>query len=75
MDIKISENGKQAVLFLKGHLDTYTAKEADAVFRKVSESHDEVTLDMSGVNYLSSAGIRVLRNLYMAIYKRVASSA
>ena len=70
MEIKVNQEGASSVIELKGHLDAYTAKEADAVFKREAEAHDEVILDMAEVNYLSSAGIRVLRNLYMIMYRK-----
>ncbi len=70
METKLEEQGKGAVLSISGQMNTQTAKEIRDVFQNVAERYDDLTLDMQGVKYVSSAGIRELRDLYMAIYNK-----
>ena len=70
METKVIENGSEVTIRINGDLDTNTKAEAEAVLVDAAEKHESVLLDMSGVNYISSAGIRVLRKTYMTLYKK-----
>ena len=70
MDTNVIENGDSAEIILKGRIDTTNYKEAEAVFTEVGNRVDHVTLDLAELNYISSAGIRALRTLYMILYKK-----
>ncbi|MBR3059010.1 MAG: STAS domain-containing protein [Oscillospiraceae bacterium] len=56
---KTLEDGK-AVFALEGRLDTVTAPELEAAFRETLEGVTELTLDFGKLEYISSAGLRVL---------------
>lgn len=63
MNIKKNKNGSTLTVIISGRVDTATAPEVDAF---VSQNLDGVTsliLDFGGVNYVSSAGLRVLLSL------------
>ena len=64
METKIIENGNEAELLINGRLDTSTAKDARVVFEDLANRFDKVTLNLQGLTYCSSAGIRVIRQLY-----------
>lgn len=71
MDTELLELGEgAAVLKLRGRLDTKTSKDAMVTFTEVGEKYQSVTLDMEDMSYISSAGIRAIRNLYMILYKK-----
>ena len=56
---KAIENGK-AAFALTGRLDTTTAPELEKELRDSFDGVSELTLDFSGLDYISSAGLRVL---------------
>ncbi len=56
---KTVENGK-AVFALEGRLDTVTAPDLEKELRDSFDAVNELTLDFSGLEYISSAGLRVL---------------
>ena len=60
--MQIESNRTQGCLSLKlsGRLETSTAPELQAVVEKEFEGTDELRLDMEGIEYVSSAGLRVL---------------
>ena len=60
--MQIESNRTQGCLNLKlsGRLETSTAPELQAVIEKELEGTDELKLDMEGIEYVSSAGLRVL---------------
>ncbi|MBR2716450.1 MAG: STAS domain-containing protein [Oscillospiraceae bacterium] len=53
------ENGKAAI-GLSGRLDTVTSPELEAELKAALEGVSELTLDFEGLEYVSSAGLRVL---------------
>lgn len=56
---KTIENGN-ATFALEGRLDTVTAPELEKELRESLEGVRELTLDFSKLEYISSAGLRVL---------------
>lgn len=66
---KTITNGK-AVFALEGRLDTNTSTELDAAISPVLESIDELTFDLGALEYISSAGLRVLLATHKALSKK-----
>ncbi|EOT27447.1 anti-anti-sigma factor [Eubacterium sp. 14-2] len=60
--MKITENvnGTALCLGLEGRLDTTTAPELEKVLQSGLDGITELTFDMKGLDYLSSAGLRIL---------------
>ena len=56
---KTIEDGK-ALFALGGRLDTTTAPELEKELREALPGVSELTLDFAGLEYISSAGLRVL---------------
>ena len=56
---KTIENGK-AVFALVGRLDTTTAPELEKELKVALDGVSELVLDFAGLEYISSAGLRVL---------------
>ncbi|MBQ7715767.1 MAG: STAS domain-containing protein [Clostridia bacterium] len=56
---KTVENGS-CVFFLEGRLDTVTASDLDSELKGVIDGLEELVFDLSGLDYISSAGLRVL---------------
>ncbi len=60
MKITENKNGNQLSLSLEGRLDTTTAPELEKVIKSSLDGVTELTIDMSSLDYLSSAGLRIL---------------
>lgn len=60
MNIVENLNGNQLCISLEGRLDTTTAPELEKVLSGSLEGVTELTFDMSALDYLSSAGLRIL---------------
>ena len=56
---KTIEKGK-AVFSLEGRLDTTTAPDLEKALKDALDGVNELTLDFSALEYISSAGLRVL---------------
>lgn len=67
MKITREQNGSTMTVALEGRLDSTGAIELENVLRNddVLIRLTELTLDFSRLEYVSSAGLRVLRNLYV----------
>lgn len=60
MKITKNQTGKSLVISVQGRLDTLTAPELEEVFRESLGDAEELTLDFSELDYISSAGLRAL---------------
>ena len=64
MTINIERKLGLVTLKITGRLDTTTSPNLDSVINELPEDTKELVFDMSGVEYISSAGIRVLLRAY-----------
>ena len=60
MTISKSLSGSSLTLALEGRLDTTTAPELEAELKDSLDGVETLTLDFSKLDYISSAGLRVL---------------
>ena len=67
--IKKIEN-TSAVFALEGRLDTVTAPELEAALKEVLNGLTELTLDFEKLEYISSAGLRVLLSAQKTMTKQ-----
>lgn len=70
MTIKLINRGAEGELLLEGRLDAVTSPEAEDVFLQMAERFDKLILNMEKLQYISSAGLRVLKKTYMASVKK-----
>ena len=67
MTINVERDFELVTLEITGRLDTTTAPNLESVINELSKDTKELVFDMSGVEYISSAGIRVLLGAYKKI--------
>ena len=60
MIIEKKLNGTEACVAISGRLDTQTAPELEAELDTIFSGLKELTFDMKGLEYISSAGLRVI---------------
>lgn len=60
MDIKKTVDNNQLILTLEGRLDTSTAPQLEAEIRDNLGGSSELIFDFANLEYLSSAGLRVI---------------
>lgn len=60
MTINKKQEGSHMTLALEGRLDTTTAPQLEAELKACLEDVTDLTLDMEKLDYLSSAGLRVI---------------
>ena len=70
MTIKLISRGTEGELLLEGRLDAVTSPEAEELFLQMTERFEKLILNMAKMQYISSAGLRVLKKTYMAAVKK-----
>jgi anti-sigma B factor antagonist len=70
MTIKLINRGTEGELLLSGRLDAVTSEEAEEIFLQMTERFEKLILNMQELQYISSAGLRVLLKTYMATVKK-----
>ena len=67
MTINSKMNGTTLEVALEGRLDTMTAPELEAKLNKTMDGAESLVLDFSKLDYISSAGLRVLLAAHKAM--------
>lgn len=70
MTIQLVNYGTRGELMLDGRLDSNTADEAAKIFMENAERFDTLVMDMTRLAYISSAGLRVVRQVHIAMKKK-----
>lgn len=60
LNITVTKDGGEYTFLLDGKLDTLTSPALDKKINEVIEDADKLVMDLSGLVYISSAGLRVL---------------
>ena len=60
MTVERIKNGCALTLVIDGRLDTLSSPELEEIINTELDGVTELTLDLNGVDYISSAGLRVL---------------
>ncbi len=67
MNITKTVEGEKLTVALEGRLDTLTAPELEESLSIALEGIKELVLDLSGLEYLSSAGLRVVLSTFKTV--------
>ena len=68
MDIQKKLDGTTLSVSVTGHIDTVTAPQLEAEL--ALDAVEELVIDISGVTYVSSAGLRVFLSAYKSMAKK-----
>ncbi|MCM1237338.1 MAG: STAS domain-containing protein [Bacteroidales bacterium] len=69
MNIEKTENGTEVTLALSGRLDTVTAPQLEEKVQESLAGTQMLVMDFQDLEYLSSAGLRVLLTAHKAMMK------
>ena len=64
MTIQKIEDGSRLTIALEGRLDTTTSPELEAEWNKVKENVTDLVVDLEKLEYMSSAGLRVMLSMH-----------
>ena len=67
MTITENRNGDSITIALEGRLDTTSSPDLEAALEKVLPGIDELAFDFTKLEYISSAGLRVLLSAHKAM--------
>ena len=70
MVIKLVKRENEGELLIEGRLDSNSAPEAEEIFNQMAERFDRVVLNLEKLEYTSSAGLRIIKNLQVAMNKK-----
>ena len=70
MKLDTQVSGSSATISITGRLETMTAPQLESAIRKILPDTDELTLELAGLEYISSAGLRVLLSAQKAYIKK-----
>ena len=70
MQIKTTVDGDKATIALTGKLTVHTSSELSAVVDGLDSSVRNLVIDLSGVDYIASAGLRVLVSTNKTVRQR-----
>ncbi|MBQ1631972.1 MAG: STAS domain-containing protein [Clostridia bacterium] len=70
MHIRMTQNGNALTVALEGRLDTLTAPELETALKDALEGVGELTFDLEKLDYISSAGLRVLLSAQKAMNRQ-----
>jgi len=59
MQVQITNSNNQTIVSVEGRLDTITAGDFEAKILPLVDSAGKLVIDMSGLEYISSTGLRV----------------
>jgi anti-sigma B factor antagonist len=67
MEINVKSIGQVTVVEISGDIDSNTAPQAQERVLPLVQPGSKILLDLSGVEYMSSAGLRMLLSMYRQI--------
>ena len=70
MNIEKKSEGKALTVCVSGRLDTTTAPELEASLKESIDGVEELKMDFSDLEYISSAGLRVLLSAQKTMNKK-----
>ena len=70
MTIKLINRDTEGELLLSGRLDSSSTEETGAIFHAQGERFDRLILNMAKLEYVSSAGLRIIKLLHMQMRQK-----
>ena len=70
MTINCNKNGNELTIGLEGRLDTTTAPQLESKLKEVLDGTASLVFDMEKLDYISSAGLRVLLSAQKVMNKQ-----
>jgi anti-sigma B factor antagonist len=70
MEINVKSSGQVTLVEMAGDIDSNTAPQAQERILPLVQPAAKILLEMSGVDYMSSAGLRMLLSMYRQVSRQ-----
>lgn len=70
MNIKLINKGTEGEVLIIGSIDSTTAQETEKILKDLVPKFDKMELNFASLDYISSAGLRVLKVTHVAMKKK-----
>ena len=70
LEINLIKHDNEAELKLSGYIDASNAQDVENILIDVASKFDNVLLDMEKLDYVSSAGLRAFKRLFMELRRK-----
>ena len=70
LEVNLIKHGKDAELKLNGFIDASNAADVEKILTDVTARFDNLLLDMSKLEYVSSAGLRAFKRAYIELHRK-----
>ncbi len=70
MEVSLIRHGNDAELRLNGYIDAVNAAEVEKLLTEIAGKYDNLLLDMTKLEYVSSAGLRAFKRAYMELHRK-----
>ena len=70
MNVSMTRNGDELVVSIEGKLNAMNAGTLDEKLQKELPGTQKIIFDLAGLNYISSAGLRILLTVYQEMEER-----
>ena len=70
MKLKLLVREDGAEILMEGRLDSNTAPQTEELLKGQAEQYDKLILNLAGLEYISSAGLRTLKVLHLYMVKK-----
>ena len=70
MEVKLIDRGEEGEVILIGRLDSNSSAAAEELFMQLADRFTNIKLDMKELSFISSAGLRILKKLYVKLSKK-----
>ena len=67
LDIEVKKDGAEYTFLLDGRLDTITSPDLESKINEATPDADKLIMDLANLEYISSAGLRVLLGAVQAM--------
>lgn len=70
MNMDLIKHGNDAEIKMNGYIDATNAAEVEKILMDLAGQFDNLTLDMENLEYVSSAGLRTFKLVYMELRRK-----